>query len=196
MLISLSDLPEALRKRVTTLRECVNLALADFVKLHTGLRARYSARSEASIIHDYMVAFAKDRFPWRLKRNLFLIEIEGFRAKLKKLDGGWRPRNVQTQLVINFERQQPLRLFDDLDVEHVFLGYQRDEVETLKSKVWLVCPDGKGFKWIAELTESEGVGSVQVAATSPVEGPAEAARRIRPKKVAEAEGEAKVSIKE
>jgi len=196
MLIDLSELPEALRKHVTTLRECVNLALADFAKIHAELRARYSPRSEASIIHDYMVGFARDRFDWLQKRNLFLIKIEGFRAKLKKLDGNWRPHNIETQLVLNFERQQPLRLFDDLDVEHVFLGYQRDEVEILKSKVWLVCPDGKGFKWIAELTSSKGSSSVQVAA-SPVEGPAEAvARRIKPKKVAEGEGDLKVATKE
>jgi len=187
MLISLTELPEALRRHVTSLSECVRLALSDFVADHARLRARYSARTEASIIHDYMVSYAMDRFPWKLKRNLFLIAIDEYRAKLKKLDGRWRTRRVPTQLALRFENQAPLRLFDDVDVTNVYLGYQRDEAEILKSGIWLVCPDGKrGFRWIAELSASEHSNTIQVAAAAPVVEPA-SQRRIQPKRIAEAE---------
>lgn len=201
MLIGLDELPEALRRHVASLRECVTFALGDFVKEHTRLRARYSSRTEASIIHDYMVWNAKDRFPWKLKRNLFLIQIENeFRAKLKKLDGSWHTRRIPTQLSLRFEKQLPLqgRLFDDLDFEHVFLGYQRDGAEILKSKVWLVCPDGpRHFKWIAELTADEAAGSVEFAVAMPGDTDDATGRRIKPKKSADGEaGEPAAGSKE
>lgn len=190
MLIGLNELPEALRGHVATLRACVRLALDDFIKEHTALRFKYSLRTEASIINDYMVWYAKNRFPWKLKRNLFLIEIGAdFRAKLKKLNGGWQTSNIQTRLVLQFERQQSLALFDDLDLTHLFLGYQRNDAELSKSSIWLVCPDGKRFKWIAELTVDEGVGGMEFAIASPTQPrPDTGARRIKPK-IAIAEGE-------
>ena len=106
MLISLNDLPEALRAHVATLRACVRLALDDFIQQHNELKFRYTLRTEASIINDYMVWYAKDRFPWKLRRNLFLVDVgNDFRVKLKKLTGGWRTSNIQTDLVLQFERQ-------------------------------------------------------------------------------------------
>lgn len=194
MLIRLADLPEALRQRVSDLRACVKDALDLFVKEQRAVRHRYSERSEASIVHDYMCLCAKDRFDWSLKRNLFVIRIEGFRAKLKKLGANWRPRNIQTQLVLQFEGQEPLRsgqsgqLFDDLDLTNLFLGYQRNEAEMQRSKIWLVCPDGKAFRWIAELTEEPGaaVGGIEFAIPPAVPAVVldQPARRITPKKPA------------
>jgi hypothetical protein len=190
MLISLSELPQALREHVETLRACVRLALDDFVKDHAALRYRYTLRTEASIINDNMVWYAKDRFPWKLKRNLFLIEIgRDFRAKLKKLTGGWKTRNIQTGLFLRYEGQKSLQLFDDLDLTNLYLGYQRNDAELSKSTIWLVCPDGKNkpAKWIADLTTVEG-GMIDVGVVVPTDPAAEQpSRRIKPK-VAIAEG--------
>jgi hypothetical protein len=182
MLISLADLPDSLRQHITALRECVRLALDDFTTDHRDLRVRYSARTEASIIHDNMVWYAKDRFPWKLKRNLFLIQVgRDFVAKLKKINAGWRVSGIQTQLFLNFDTQQQMQLFDDLDLTHLYLGYERDHVEISKSKIWLVCPDGKhGFKFIADLTEDGGTINVAVPA-APVAPVAPVGRRIKPK---------------
>lgn len=190
MLISLSELPEALRVHVETLRACVRLALDDFTKDHSPLRFRYTLRTEASIINDYMVWYAKDRFPWKLKRNLFLIEIEqDFRAKLKKLTGAWKTSNIQTNLVLRYEQQKPIRLFDDMDLTHLYLGYQRNDAELSKSTIWLVCPDGKRAKWIADLSTADGAEALDVRVAGPTDPtPDQTARRIKPK-IAVADGQ-------
>jgi len=183
MLISLLELPENLRKHVSTLSACVKLALADFVADQSAHRVRYSARTEASIIHDYMVWYAKDMFPWKLRRNLFLLHVENdYRVKLKKLDGRWRPRNIQTDLVLQFEEQRPLRLFDDLDLTHLFLGYQRDEAEILRSSIWLVRPNGRTIQWAAELGIEDGASAMNFAVIAPTDPTRDAdIRRVRPK---------------
>lgn len=191
MLISLNELPEALRAHVATLRACVRLALDDFIKNQTGLRFMYTLRTEASIINDYMVWYAKDRFSWKLKRNLFVIDVgPDYRAKLKKLTGGWKTSNIQTNLVLQYEQQKPLTLFDDMDLTHLFLGYQRNDAEISKSSIWLVCPDGKRVKWIADLTAAgESSNTMEFGIVSPTDPtPATTARRIKPR-IAIAEGE-------
>lgn len=185
MLISLNDLPESLRAHVATLRACVRLALDDFTTEHRNLRYRYTLRTEASIINDYMVGYAKDRFPWKLRRNLFLVQIgDDFRAKLKKLTGGWGTRNIQTNLVLQYEQQRPLALFDDMDLTHLFLGYQRNDAELSKSSIWIVCPDGKKIKWIADLTNADhaaGAIDVGIVSTTDPNVTDVRTRRIKPK---------------
>ena len=78
-----------------------------------------------------------------------------------------------------------------MDVTHLFLGYQRNDVEISKSSIWLVCPDGKRVKWIAELTSADEAGGAMeigiVGPTDPMSGQTEG-RRIKPK-VAIAQGE-------
>ena len=178
MLISLNELPAGLQEHVSTLRECVRSALRDFVTHHKALRVRYTKRTEASIIHDYMVWYAKEYFPWVLKQNLFLVQVgTDYRIKLKRLDKRWRVSRIPTQLVLKFEHQRPLRLFDDLDLTHLYLGYQFDPLEVAKSKIWIVCPDGtSGFRFIAELPADADDNQLQVAVPAPTEK-----RRIKPK---------------
>jgi hypothetical protein len=198
MLISLSELPETLRLHVATLRACVRLALDDFARDHNALKFRYTLRTEASIINDYMVWYAKDRFPWKLKRNLFLVQVgQDFTAKLKKLSGGWKTSNIRTQMVLQYERQQQMRLFQDMDVTHLFLGYQRNDAEISRSSVWLVCPDGSRIKWIADLTNADDASNlIDVGIVSPTDPDAGAAgRRIKPK-IAIADGDTAESKKD
>ena len=169
MLIDMNDLPPALRAHIAALRTLVHSALSDFHRLHSTLRAEYSPRTEASIIHDYMVSHTKRAgYPWKVRRNLFLFRIgDDYLTKPKKLDKSWRPRNIPTQLVLRFDGQRALRLFDDLDLTHLYLGYQREGAELLTSSIWLVCPDAQGIKWAAELRSEAASDSIEVAA--PVE---------------------------
>jgi hypothetical protein len=167
MLIDMNDLPPTLRAHMEVLRGLVRSALSEFHTTHRELRANYSARTEASIIHDYMVWQAKIAgFPWKVRRNLFLFRLGDYAVKPKKLDTFLRPRNVPTQLVLQFEQQRALRLFDDLDLTHLFLGYQRNGAELVTSSIWLVCPDGRQIKWAAELRADAAAGSIEIAAPS------------------------------
>jgi hypothetical protein len=182
MLIDMNELPELLRAHLGILRGLVLSALNDFNTDHRELRARYSARTEASIIHDYMVWHAKRAgLDWKFKRNLFLFRVgDGYSVKPKKLDAQLRPRSAPTQLALQFERQRFMNLFDDLDLTHLFLGYQRDGAELITSSIWLVCPDGRRIKWAAELRAADAAASLEIALppTIPVEPEA---RRIKAK---------------
>ena len=186
MLINIEDLPADLRKHVEPLREFVRQALRDFLAHHSAFRVRYSPRTQASIIHDYMVWFAKEskQYEWRLRRNLFLFKLENdYTVKPKKiriLDGKWRVSNIRTNLVLAFEQQRPIRLFDDLDLTHLYLGYQLDPVEVGNSTIWLVCPQGRGTKWAVELSADENAAVVNVGTFHPEPAPTPV-RRVRRK---------------
>ena len=186
MLIDFADLPQALRDQLTVLRGLVQAALEDFVSMHSGLRVRYTARTEASIIHDNMVWHAKAAgFQWQLKRNLFLFRVGNeFAVKPKKLDQQLRPRNITTQLVLNFDKQRVLKLFDDLDFTHVYLGYQKNGAELSTSSIWLVCPQGRRIRWAAELP-LQPTSAVEVAVPLMPTLPEESReRRVRRKQAA------------
>ena len=99
MLTSVDELPDTLREHVPNLYACVNGALADFVAAHNDRRVDYTSRTEASIIHDYMVKHAKVRFPcsWTLKQNLFLIRVgQDYLVKLKRLDHHFHASRIPT----------------------------------------------------------------------------------------------------
>lgn len=177
------NLSPRLRAALPDLRNCVQRALDQYADDQRLLAHKYTRRTEANILRDYMVTEAQARFPWKLKRNLFLIcPIDDHRIKLKKLDSHLRTRNHHTQLSLRFEHQRPMRLFDDLDFVNLYLGYQRHEVEIRKSKIWLVCPRGRSIAWALDLTAD----AVYTADTLPMTGtePKTGVRRVRPKVVA------------
>lgn len=145
--------PDDLRPYVADLCECVQSALEDFAREHGPYRHRYTTRTEASIIHDYMVDHVKRRFPFKLHQNLFLLELNGkYLIKLKKLDKQLRSRNYPTQMVLDFLTQQQLELFDLPTPINLQLGYQRHPIEVTQSKVWLTRPNGRLLDWMWPLS--------------------------------------------
>ena len=176
-LIAVDALPDNLRRYTSGLHACVREALVEFVADHRDRRADYTSRTEASIIHDLMVKHAKARFPsYALKQNLFVILLGyDYLIKLKRLDRHLRTSRIPTNLSLQFEDQCQLTLFDDLDRWNLYLGYQVDPIEVLKSRIWLVQPDGHGIRFAAELT-SESSNVVEFAPAQET-----TARRIVPK---------------
>lgn len=182
-----TELPQPLRAALPGLRECVALALREYDTDHRMLAHKYSRRSEANLIRDYMVKQAQSRFSWKLKRNLFVISaVDGHRIKLKKLDAQLRTRNHATQLSLCFEYQRTMRLFDNLELENLHLGYQRHEVELSKSRIWLVKPRGKSIAWAIDLSGDQQLYTASTLFQSVVEKTPE--RRIRPKVAAHKQG--------
>ena len=135
MLINMNELPPVLRAQLGVLRGLVHDAISDFMQHHRELRARYTARTEASIIHDYMVWHAKQTaFHWNMRRGLFLFRVgNDYSVKPKKLDRYLRPRYIPTQLALRYDGQRPMQLFDDIDLTHLYLGYQHDGAELVTS---------------------------------------------------------------
>lgn len=187
MLIDMNDLPTILREQIGVLRGLVQSALRDFIDHHKELRVRYTARTEASIIHDYMVWHAKTTaYPWKIKRNLFLFRLgNDYSVKPKRLDRYLRPRYLPTQLALRFDGQRPIRLFDDLDLTHLYLGYQQNGAELVTSAIWLVCPEFGGIKWAAELRAEDAAAPVEIGVPSEPTIPTQPERgRVKPKKIA------------
>ena len=180
MLVSVDALPDTLRQHLPSLHACVKAALTDFVAAHRDRRADYTSRTEASLIHDYMVKHAKAQFPgsWTRKHNLFLIRVgQDYLVKLKRLDHHFHASRIPTHLSLKFEDQQQLPLFDDLDRTHLHLGYQVDPLAISQSTIWLVRPDGPLVRFAAEL--SAAGHHHQVVEALPIQSAT--APRIRPK---------------
>jgi hypothetical protein len=175
-----TELPSKLRNALPELAACVFKALKQFASEHALLRHKYTKLTEANLIRDYMVAEARALFPWKLKNNLFVIcPIDSHRIKLKKLTPSLRTSNQPTQLVLRYDHQKPLRLFDDMDLVNLYLGYQRHEVEILQSRIWVVCPRGQRIAWALELTQMlAGATAVSVPQPIPLAPPK---RRVRAK---------------
>ena len=176
------DLPPKLGNALPVLAACVYNALKAFVEDHALLRHKYTKLSEANLIRDYMVREAQDKFPWKLKQNLFVIcPLDDHRIKLKKLGPSLRTSNQPTQLSLRYDYQKPLRLFDDLDLVNLYLGYQRHEVEILQSRIWLVCPRGKKIAWALELPNALAASTPAPALQPMPLAPPQ--RRVRAKKI-------------
>jgi len=176
------ELPSRLRNALPVLAACVYNALKAFVTDHALLRHKYTKLTEANLIRDYMVREAQEKFPWKLKQNLFVIcPLDDHRIKLKKLGPSLRTSNQPTQLSLRYDFQKPLRLFDDIDLVNLYLGYQRHEVEILQSRIWLVCPRGKRIAWALELTNAfVAAGQTPMPQPMPLAPPQ---RRVRAKRI-------------
>ena len=156
---AVDDLSEQYFPRIAL---AIQQALSEFVSDHAHLRHRYTQRTEASIIHDLMVAHLRqelDGLPgvsFQLRRNLFLIGVEGrwvFRAK--RLDRLLKSKNIPTQQVLDFLGQVQLEIPGAESPTNLQIGYQREGAELAPSRLWVTCPVGPHLAWSWQLTESE-----------------------------------------
>jgi len=148
---------ESLREFELIFAEIVSVALRRFVEEQAQLRHKYTARTEANIIHDYMRLEARKRLGdhprirFIDKGNRFEILVGSeWRIKLKKLDRQLRTRNIETQAVFAFLNQMAGQgfLFDPSVLPtNLHLGYKRDGVEITPSNVYLACPNGRKVAW-------------------------------------------------
>lgn len=137
-------------------------ALSEFISDHAHLRYRYTQRTEASIIHDLMVAHLRqelDGLPgvsFLLRRNLFIVGIAGrwiFRAK--RLDRVLRSKNIPTQQVLNFLGQVQLEIPGAESPTNLQIGYQREGAELATAPLWVTCPQGSQLVWSWQLIEDQ-----------------------------------------
>ena len=177
-------LPEDLKRHAILMYRSVSDALAAYMKDHGALRRTYSARSESSLIHDYIKQEVKKHFASEEKRNLFLGYIGKYCFKVKKLDTRLKTRNQQTQQVMDFLEQRMLDIFDHAPTVNLHLGYQKNPIELRASRVWLVRPEGRKVDWMwdlsAEHADTVAVPFRRIQAPSPTP----LSRRVRPKKSA------------
>lgn len=194
---------EHLNSYVEAFERCVRGALDEFTTEYGPLRHKLSKRSQASIIHDLMVANFRAEFgtardsvgPVAVhhKNNLSLVVVENgrYKIKLKKLDERLLAKNIPTQAALRFVWQQ-LAFKQVEPPTHLHIGYQVvDEASLTSSKVWVTCPAGNQVGWSWELTDgatATGTPNAEIKqlAPAPAEKPP---RRVKLKRQ---EGEASV----
>jgi hypothetical protein len=162
---------------------CIQDAVRGYLGEHGWLAYRYSRRTEASIIHDYMVARVKSEFDgepgvtWVQRRGLFLLIVgNSYLIKLKKHDRRLRTHNISTQLSFDFLSQRQLELPGmPPAATNLHLGYQPG-VTLASSTYWITCRDGSYIEWAWPLDDF-------APTVLPVEhvAPAPAQRRVRPR---------------
>lgn len=179
---------------------CVQGALAEFVGDHAPFRHVYSRRTQASIIHDLIRKHVRERFGGRPgvimqdKGNVFRLHVgPKWVFKVKKLDSSFRSRNIPTQTVLVFLRQE--EPVSQLELPgtgprptSLHLGYQLprgNSPELLKSTVWVACPSGSSVAWLWPLLPAE---QMPVAPPIPLRPEEPMPRtRVRIRKTAEAD---------
>jgi len=167
------------------LQACVTRAVAEYQTIETAaLRAQMSKRSDASIINDLIWSQLRSEFEGDFvfsdRRNRRLMHVGGdFNLRVKKLDGGMRPRNIFTQLVLDYLEQHPQMHLPGMgSPTNVDLCYTRAGAAEVAVQVYLRCPrDRNDFFWLWEFDEP--AAGVEPAA-QPL-APPEPPRRVRPR---------------
>lgn len=180
----LESLPDDLQPEEQKLFDVVYRGLALFLTRFGLKRQGMTPRSEASNIHDCMVEIARELFPdpgHQVIRNLFVIKMGPYRIKLKMLDGNFQTRNHRTQMVLQFLRNVPARLFDMEPTINLHLGYQKHGVELMKSAIFLTRPDGNRIKFVYELLPPAVSAAPPIPSQLPV--PAPVAGRVKAKPI-------------
>jgi hypothetical protein len=176
------------------LHRCVTGAIheyrdPDYAKLRTNL----STRSDSSNINDLIWAKLRaefeEEFRFTERRNRRTMHVgDDFNLRVKKLDPKMRPRNIVTQLVLDFLEQHPQQLrLPGLDPPtNVDLGYRLSGVAQTEIDVYLRCPKNKkDYHWMIELEEPVvAVPASPAAAPSPDESdsPEATPKRARPRR--------------
>src|SRR3989304_5508498 len=174
MTASLRQAQADLARYQARLRRCIQAAIANYQAEIRRFAYRHTKRSQASLVHDYMVDAIRAEFQdepgitFSTRRNLFTVDFfHRYLIKLKKHDRYLRTSNIPTQLVLDWLDQKQLELPDMPDATtKLHLGYQPG-LTLATSKVWLTCPDGStpDCRW------EGGVGGGET------EGPPDAGRR-------------------
>jgi len=139
------------------------------------LQTRVTRTTRAGMVHDFQVDRAAQ---YAAKTNgvelvnltrLMLLIVEGqYAIRWKKLDDGYRSRNIFTGQVESFLRQEQLPgipLMCNLE-----LGYQLDRSERSISGVFLACPSGRFSNfWQVDLLRSSTYQQVVTPLFPPVE---------------------------
>lgn len=164
MLISFEEAHSALSDHFPRLWSVVDGGWRDYeVKIPADVKALASARSRASLVHDFMIKRAHDMadacngvqvVKHRLMSTLVFQSAQGFIAmRLKKLDEDGISRNNPTKQVLDFRNQIEIPAI--AAHYHLEIGYILNKTQDSISSIELVCPSGNKVYWMAEVTPAE-----------------------------------------
>lgn len=162
----------------------VREAWGDLDALPLNLQLKMSARTRASLIHDFMLdraaQYAAETGGVRYfeRQSMCGLVVDGrYAIRFKKLDEDGLSRNQPTLQVAEFRNQVEL---DGIDAaHHLEVGYVMNAFGTEVSDVRVTCPAGRGNAWsmsirgesvatvIADIFADQSIDEVQEAAVVP-----------------------------
>jgi hypothetical protein len=164
------------------LSSCFYDAWTHYLADHALLRHRYSARSQSSLLRDYIVYEVREQFDGVPRtqvlsvRGLEVLDICGLVViRFKKLDNRKHAAPSATQQAFQFIHQLEIPELPPATTK-LQAGYQLNELRTAFTAVWVVCPNGREvphYAWrLAGPTAIElPVATVQEADATPLVRP-------------------------
>lgn len=139
-------------ERENIIRECITLAIDEYLSAYAELRHKHSTRTDANIIHDLIVWNVKNKFQdeqgaiYGTKRNCFKLVLDNaIVIRFKKLNYARKAqKNCPSSQLFGFEQLSLVRASTNLNA-----GYQQDGLDI---RVFITCPvDNKSNLWEWEL---------------------------------------------
>lgn len=191
-MISKLNAEQILGPFLSRFRDCIVQAFQKYRTDYKTVSIVHTQRSRASLIHDHMIAFAREflggdpQIQIFAKRGLSLVNVkDNLLIRFKKLDAKRHSRDNATQQNFLFTAQLDLPGISS-ELTHLQAGYVLNELQTGLEGVYITCPNGKHLEWFIDLTL---LPSTKVAEFTQPKTPAPpvteikvAKRRIRPKK--------------
>lgn len=149
-------------KQLPLIKQCIENAWNNYTQLYSpDLRARHTARSRASLIHDEIVIEAEEIFEDRQgvrfeRRNHAFLVYLGQRQviRFKKFGPSFGVSGIPTQQHLSLINQQ-FSLPDFGEMMTIHAGYKLNPLETALAGSYVVCPRGHGKHWFLDLKDIE-----------------------------------------
>jgi hypothetical protein len=188
-MISQTQAEKLLGPQLKRIRDCIVRAFQKWRSDYSKNALVHTARSRASVIHDHMVAFAKEYFSGddsiRIfsKSGLAVVNIKDVvLLRFKKLDAKKRSSSIPTRQNYLFKAQLDLPGIPS-ELTHLEAGYVLNELQTGLDGVYITCPNKNRLEWFIDLTPLVGTNVTQITINSTPTAAPQAARRkrIKPK---------------
>jgi hypothetical protein len=176
--ISQEEAKRILEPHLAKLRDCVEKAWAEYQGAHyADVRHHHTTRSRASLIHDHIVAYARQYFQGDphvrifTKRGRTMANIsDKLLVRFKKLDARKRSRGVPTEQFVLFGAQID---FDGIpsSLTHLEVGYVLDGLQTELAGVYITCPNIRSVEWFIDLREAVAAPAAAGTTIPPMNAP-------------------------
>lgn len=156
-----SQAEAVLSKYYPLLRDVVIDGFTDYAREYGHVSFKHHARSRATLIHDHIVHYAKERLlalpefqliPTKI-RNLFDVSGELI-VQFKKLSRSLRTSNITTQFTLTFDAQEEIYSLPGIppSLPRLALGYVPRSDWTAVEGVYLTYSCAKNLVWYLDLT--------------------------------------------
>ena len=163
-IVSQDQAVEELNEHLGALDTIIRGAWRDVESLPTSCHIVMTARSRASLVHDYILARASEyassaeNVRYFTRQLMHGLVVDGrYAIRFKKFDEDNRSRNQPTVQVTEFRGQIEL---DGIDAtHHLEVGYITNALGTDIADVRIACPSGFGNAWAVSISD-RGVETV------------------------------------